>query len=828
MIMTCFRLALMALVLAVVTVPVVAQGSNGLVSDPMGIEDARALLERYASLEKVQWPIVEQAHDEYLETFTTLRDGPVQKFLLESGKIMASSSGRMPEPKAIKEMFDRGIRINQRIASVDDAFFQKLISSFAEHQVPGIFRAKTARKRVRNSSGQLGLMGGAGGEPVDSAYWKLDLAAETRAMIDADLQTYENAMASLTAKRLVEANRSILNMTEAMTDAGFGDITTDDMQDPERMAEVMAVVQEAMATSMVKLAELQGEINDRNTSFARRLRQSLSLEEGHDLMRRWVGQGGLMTALSGSASSIPMLAKKILALNDITSDQVEAVESVVRNWRRRDVKHLVELNDAKQAMSMSSFTGEMMNPDSIGDGFQDMLELNEARRADEASSRESLEGIIGPEQFAAVEKATTPSNAMGLPPGGSFVLGTSIDGGGGAMHISSTSLNGGEFGRANTLVPGALPTRDVPFIGELIGLSAGELEILRVVHAAYLKEWKRQVEEPVKKADRMSPWEMTEGTSQPTYNQSIYAEKWAILERAFERSLALDTTLFSDVAATLGGTERAERVSAAIQFRTFQRLEGGGGGASMGFLAIGVLQLPDPYRLLDGLELDDAQRDEVFAQVLASHDALALAIDGLQQQRFAAARKAAEQEQEMFIGMDSENDDGAVVFGGMDFEEQIKAARRSRRDTSRRIAAIRAIIENHVIGELEDLEQLEARVDMLDQITANENVSLDVVRRVRRMSDLSPGQRASINAVFEDHLRKDAAFAVSMLDLHTKPVKASGSGDSMQVAFQERAAMQQKVERIDFQRTELERRLLDRIAALLTPEQNHRISALAD
>jgi hypothetical protein len=819
----------MALVLGVATGPVVGQGSNGLVADPMGIEEAREFLERYASLEKAQWPIVEQAHDEYLEAFSTLRDGPVQRFLDESEKVMAVSSGRMPEPKAVKELFDRGVRINQRIASVDDAFFQKLISSLAEHQVPGIFRAKTARKRARNSSGQMGLMGGIGRLPIDSAYWKLDLAPETRAMIDPDLRTYENTMATLSAKRLIEANRSILNMTEAMTDAGFGDITSDDMQDPERLAEVMEVVQEAMATSMVKLAELQGEINERNTSFARRLRQSLSLEEGHELMQRWVGRGGLLTALSGSASSIPTLAKKILALKDITGDQVEAVESVVRNWRRRDVKHLVDLSDAELALSMGNFSGEMMSPERLDGGFQEVLERNEARRADEARSRESLEAIIGPERFAAIEKATAPSSGVSMPTGVSMFASSAGGIGDSTMHISSMSVDGAGFGSANTLVPGALPTIDLPLIGELIGLSAGEQEILRVVHAAYLKEWKRRVTEPVKKADGMSPWEMADGEAQPTYNKSVHAEKWAILERSFEHSLALDETLFSDVAATMSGTERAASVNAAIQFRSFQRLEGGGGGSSLGFLSIGALQLPNPYRLFDGLKLDDAQRDSVFAQVLAHHDVFASAIEGLQQQRFAAARKAAELEQEMFIGIDSESDNGAVAaFGGMDFEEQLKVERRSMRDMARRVATIRAIIEKDVISGLEDLVQLEAQVDMLDQIIASENVSLDVVRRIRRMGDITPGQRASINAIFEEHLRKDAAFAASMLDLRIKPVTVGDSGEGLQAAFQERTVIQQKVERIDFQRNELERRLLDRIAAILTPEQNIRIPALAD
>ena len=303
--------------------------------------------------------------------------------------------------------------------------------------------------------------------------------------------------------------------------------------------------------------------------------------------------------------------------------------------------------------------------------------------------------------------------------------------GDGATHISSVSADGAGFGSANTLIPGALPVIDLPFVGELLGLSAGEEEVLRVVHAAYLKGWNRHVGEPVKKAERMSPWEMTEGASQPTYNQTIHEEKWAILDRAFERSLALDTTLFSDVAAAMSGTDREDRVNTAIQFRAFQRLEGGGGGSSMGFLAFKALQLPDPYRLVEGVTLDDAQREGLLTQLISIHDELAVAIDGFELQGFAAAQKVADGEREMFHGQEPGSEEGgAVAILDMDFEEQVNAARRTRRDTARRVGMIRAIIENKVIEGLEDLQQLEVRLDMLDQITGNENRSLEVVRRV--------------------------------------------------------------------------------------------------
>ena len=241
------------------------------VSQPLSLYEARSLLERYASLEKSQWPLIEHAHDEYLAAFTLLREGPVQRYLDESQKSIAVLTGRMPEYAAIKKLIDNGALLNGRIAAVDDAFFQQLIPQLHEHQVPGIFRAKTARKRQRNFAVQMGL--GAAYSAVDYHYWELarefDLSPETRAIVDIDLRTFENAMATLTAERLTAARQSILKTMEVMSGAGLGDLTVEDMADQSRMEEVMEAVRLARSTSMAGLAEVQIKINQRNRSFAR-------------------------------------------------------------------------------------------------------------------------------------------------------------------------------------------------------------------------------------------------------------------------------------------------------------------------------------------------------------------------------------------------------------------------------------------------------------------------------------------------------------------------------------------------------------------------------
>ena len=814
---------LLVLVALVATPRSFGQGTDGMIPDPMGIREARSILERYAVLQKVQWPIVERIHDEYLAAYTALRDGPVQRFLDDMASVNAASTGQMPEHKAIKRMFDEGVRINRRIAAVDDAFFQKLISQLAESQVPGILRAKTARRRTRNSSGQFSLMVASGTRPVDEAYWELDLPPETRAMIDPDLLTYENAMATLTAKRLEEASRSILNMTETFVEAGYGDITSEDMQDPEKMQEFMVVVQEAMATSMAKLAEVQTAIDDRNLSFARRLRQSLSLEDGHKLMRRWVATGALIGLTGGDQDLIPSIVARSVKGGELSDSQTEALEATLQNWRRRDIARLDELAEATNALTMLAYTGGMMDPEGMGGAYEGLMEINEARRKADERVLEQIKAIIGPDQYELI--ATAAKGSSGQPSDGVFadsngVMVISGATGGAGISTSTSSFIAGPSG---DVVPDALPQSALSLVAELLALSQTEHDIVKAIHAAYLENWKRQVDEPAQAAQRISQWTMDEDSDAPQYDAEALAKKWNGLGVAMARSKTLDDTFFDDIGAILSDDGRADRLLAARQYRAFQRIENSGGGGSM-FTSATSLRVPNPYLLATELDLEDETRSLLIERLVASHAALGPAIDGLEEQQFRSAKKIAESERSMFAMTDAHAGDGdAVASVGIDFEATIGSEQKQRRDVVRRAAIVRRVMAGELTRDLDELIQLELLVVLLDQMAGTKNSGLDTAQRIRRMQDLTKAQSAALESVLRDHLTADSVLAVELLDLYGEEPKEAGD---FQSSMQFQMAQQGKIKRVTFRRTELEVRLLDRIGAILTPVQRARIPAL--
>ena len=467
---------------------------------------------------------------------------------------------------------------------------------------------------------------------------------------------------------------------------------------------------------------------------------------------------------------------------------------------------------------MISITGIQTNLNRFN---QPTLDINEARSIDGERLRASLEAMLGPERYAAFKVGEKTDEQFVVP-----MPGFASTGVGSAEELPSEASTDSSFGLGGMAVADALPASDLQFVAEILALSKGEEAILRVVHSAYLTEWERHVASPVQKAVRMNPWEMEEDVQRPTFNGDVRAQQTALLEEAFARSVVLDESLFHDVAAAMSGSDRNDRLASVKQYRLFQRLKEGEGASRGPFMSVGFIAVPDPFKLVFELGLDTEQRLSVLNDLIAQHTKLALAVEGLEKQRFEAAKKALEVERSMFNAIDGEvEQEGAIAIDMGDFQEQLNEATLAQQDTIRRVSLVKDVVENELGSDLDELTKLEMRVALVDQIVAEENLTLRVVRRIRGMSDLEAGQVESINVVFEEHLRKDVVFANQLIEIILAPTDEDASMEqTMQKAF----AQQQKIDRIAFQRHELEIRLLDRIAALLTPLQRARIPSLSE
>lgn len=817
-------LAVAFLLLVLMARPVSAQGTNGMVADPMGLREARAAFERYTDLRKEQWPLIELAHDEYLIEFTALRDGPVQEYLDEVTSKSAGAAGQIPEYETIKKLFDDGVRINRRIAAVDDAFFRKAAILMDESQGQGIARARTSRARHRNSVSQLSMGQGSSIRPVDEAYWSLELTPEEHMLVDPHLRSYETGMASLTADRLEAANRSMLDLVEVLIEGGFGNLDNEDLQDPEKAQAFMEALQGAMAESTKPLIEAQQEINERELSMARRLQSALSLEKSHQLMKRWVTFSGASSIglPNTNLRNIELLYSKAIASGELSATEVESLDAIMAQWRSREVTLLTDLAEQIQEIGLMQYSGGMINPEQMGLAYEGIGEINSERGTLASTTEDRINALLGPERIESLhQKIVEQAQRNNVANAGlenlvepAVVLG-GTDGGNIQYQFSSVS---------DGIVPQPISQMDLLLLVDLLALSDAEKDILKVIHSGYAEDWKAQVKESIDRAEDIQVWVMDNPDERNLkFDMEAHRRKWDAFAEVHATSLVLDDRLFADLEATLVGTNREQRLAAARQFRQFDRIEQLLKHGERQWPVGAEVYLPNPYRIPDLISLDRSLETELYGELALLHGGFAPAVDGFERTLFELAQEAADLDttRQTVQDIEMESDGEAMSRIQQEFAENMARLEDFNREQARRTKVVSSVVLTEVVPELQDLQQLQIRVVLYDQITGTENQVNMVMQRVLQMGDLSDSQRIAIEEVFQDHLESDAKLAEQLVGaLSEIPEKAN----TMQEQFAQKMQLQRTVERVEFRRNELEERVIDRIKAILTAEQGARIS----
>ena len=467
------------------------QGTNGLVTDPMGLRESRELIDRYAKLRKEQWPLLEGAHDDYLVKFTALRDGPVQDYLDEIKGMNAGMTGQIPEVDVVREMFEKGERISRRIASVDDEFFRNVTVLVDEDQVPGIARARMARQRQRNSSNQMSLGSTMGLQSADEAYWTLELTDEEHALLEPHLRSYESTMVSLTGERLESANRSMLNMIEALVELGYGDFSNQDMQDPEKAQAFMQAIQEAMAMSMVGLAETQTEIDKREMTLASQIKSLLPPEKSHAFFKRWLARTGAtsMGLQGGGIDELEAAYTKTIRSDSLDESDVEAVDTIMTDWRKRDVEYFLDIANEAQLIGQQAYSGGgLANPESMGRAYEGIIEINKLRNQSASKTRDRIIALLGEDRADAFVRSADKGEVAPV------IQGFGDQSGERTIVISAGDENVSVGGFRNLAIPRAVSIEDVSLYAQLLQLSDSEQEIFEALHAGYLEAWKDRVD----------------------------------------------------------------------------------------------------------------------------------------------------------------------------------------------------------------------------------------------------------------------------------------------------------------------------------------------
>jgi hypothetical protein len=249
-----------------------------------------------------------------------------------------------------------------------------------------------------------------------------------------------------------------------------------------------------------------------------------------------------------------------------------------------------------------------------------------------------------------------------------------------------------------------------------------------------------------------------------------------------------------------------------------------------------IVQPTSPYTVLADLAIDDDVRDDAMQSAIAAAGELLPAVDGWEDRRFEEDRNTALDQARLAARMrrisslpEDEQMAEAAALGIAQMEPWIRQLQSRRSEASRRREVVEGVLATRVLPSLPTLAALELRITMLDAGRTNQgedDVAMEVARKVLRLRDLDEAQATIIETMLQDHLELEIGLVEAMAAAAER-LGDLGEADMAEV-MQRQGAMQQEIEKSAFRRRELGERLLQRLLDVLTAEQIARIPALSE
>lgn len=809
-----------SIIAVALTAPVIAQGAGG-VSDPMSLRSVMDLFSRYTDLEPNQRVAFESVHDRYLEGFERLREGEIQEFTDLAQQTEGGRSGQMPSLDQMEEFFAKWGTVNRRVAALDRRFFEEIQPILNEGQADALVRVGLVRGRERNLGSNRMLSRGLGAG-IDMAFWRIEPTEAERLAVDDVLRGYEAVMVRLVEDHSKASVGMVRDILRNMSDAGYSSLNREDMQDPQVVQEVMAVMAEAQRLAMQPMYEAQTAIEDRGLSSARGFRSRLTPERWYRMKRIWISSAFPGTGLGltgGNELDVPRHADEVRAVIDDDEDRSAALEMILRDWFATEDRNTDELIEFAREQSAREF----LQPMAMGNlGPTSIREVHVQRReAAERAIRSLLDLVPDPVDRVAIEKRIATGASM-------------IVQGGVEIPIKARKAADPEAeedrarvslvrGMANIPVP--ISRADLELVAWMLALDADEKTIVETLHVDYLQNWTASIDPIVKQAKRSRT---VDANGVP--NEGLVEARRAILQTALESILELDETFLEQVASSVGGGGRSAGIEGVRIQRIFDRIESIAGSRFDGMFGLPIIEPTSPYRLLQELELDPETSRRGLALLLERNPDLRSAVEGWELARLeadhaanlASARWA--MEPTLPAGATAADYEAAAMASFQLYYDSMAESMNRRRTKARsRRTIVASAVEETVLPELPPLSGLELKVAMFDRGWSgvrDSGTGLATAREVLRMPGLDEDQSTVIETLLLDHLEKENALIIAMADENTSLANDEANMDMTRST--------QISEKFNFRRGELQERLLQRFLVILTPDQIARIPALAE
>ncbi|MCK4872144.1 MAG: hypothetical protein KAS72_05430 [Phycisphaerales bacterium] len=772
-----------------------AQGTQGLVPDPITSRDLRVYADRL-DLASDQRLALSELHQQYLERFSELRESEIQELL---DRLSQFKPMQLPGEKEVKTMLDLRRRAMALIEETDRRFFEDvrgLLTPTQQEQLPRVVRAR-AKERYEVDFGPGGSM-----DLVELIEGLEFTDQETDAIDDAVVQ-YE--IASLAAVRELHdvTLEMFLSILKELEKRGFSEQS---LQDPTAAAGMFQALQEAYREASKDQVKATKNLASLTTRSLRQIADLLPPESADRLMDAYNQKA--YPQVYPDRDSAQRLLNAALALDDITLDEQSALLDLAQRHREqhdRLCKKMVEVLDEQNARPLDfdqrsrrkhreqlrdlRTQREKLNR-TTADSVADLLDVDRFALAQRAANRLAGDVAVDDEQSPAPEVIPDEFESLEQP--------------------------------ARSVYARPITRRDMEVYGRALRLDADQRAALRSMHEDYLHQFQ----------------ELRDGRIQTLVDEprrKVYSEAGRIdLEaveavqrgRAEARALIeeLDAKFLDDVAMLL--TEEQHAALSQVRLRRRRAM------FDLAFDQAYFVSQDDPSRIdlvqvVEGLSLEDAQA-EVADPILTQYverivplldDFYELVLEQNSAWLKIYARYSPEEMEETQTMMEA----------GMEAQQVI-------RDIGKRTALLRAEAAEITDDTLTRLEQAlpPQQADRLlaayyetayPDVYPDHDASDPVFDEAMGLRDLTTPQYEELQAAFDHYAAEHDRLCSEMIDIVSK-YNRSGQSPYDPDSMQEQQRYRTQLERLEFERSELNALVRTRIGAVLTPEQVKRMRSL--
>jgi len=819
-----------------------AQGTDGALPDPIADRELSAYARRLG-LSDQQRLAIDTYHAQYLDEFRQLREKDIDRYLQESANVLrrfmfAASS------KETRRSLNELDRLMSRIKSLDEALFGQIQTVLSEEQARAMPGVRQMRERERYRNGLVRFVGYANpGARIDLAGFleAMELAPKEREVIEPLVMEYEGQLTGALRKLYRATTDMFLDMVKQAEELT---LAAGRQTDPQAAREAFRSIRDIWSQASTGVMAQAAEISALN----RRSFRSFSPLLSEDAAARLQAEYYQRVYPDVHRGMIECLGKYDAALNlpGLSDEQRTAITAARQSLRDRHHRLAEQMIDVWEALRKTGmFFGFRSEP--AGSDREKLRSLQAQR--DELNERalESLLAMLGPDLGEDLHR-TAQAEESGEGGPGPRSGGTITMRGGGrgfaptvAVTASDESPAGiGMAAGPDPYLPPPISQRQLTPYARLLEIGDDRRVVLEALHSDYLDAWEAlRVDfiEPILDAAK-TMWALDADSHEikPPSPEAI-DQLFAMRRSAFEAIRALDESFFDNIELAIlddddeSGRARVLRLRLARQRIAYNRDAARSGtgfrrqGGRMMFGRPGDDNREfriDVTRLIEDQYLTDEDRATI-EPTFTEYERL---VTDAFKRRYELAfqyGQATERMSAVAAAQEGGTERGFHMSFGTEYRRLIQTVGRQLREAERAIAELNRSTLERLAAMLSPSAATSLRIayrrQAYPQVYEDPSAAEEHFAAALALSDLAGARRTQITDILADYRGSYAALCEQMADIQAQEAREEDAERGDPDIWQRRQERRNQLQRLRFDRNELNEKALRQLRAVLTEEQ---------